>query len=77
MKKVASLAFLLCLSANVPAAACETCFGNPNDPQTQGMQAAILALLIITYATLLSIVAFFVYLAVRSRKYRQQANLET
>ncbi len=29
--------------------ACATCFGDPNDPQTQGMNSAILTLLGVTY----------------------------
>jgi len=50
------------------ASACEACVSNPEDPQTQGMQAAILTLLIITYGLLMTIVGFFVYLRLKQRK---------
>lgn len=50
------------------ASACEACVSNPDDPQTQGMQAAILTLLIITYGLLMTIVGFFFYLRLKQRK---------
>jgi len=48
--------------------ACEVCFGNPDDPQTKGMQGAILTMLFITYFTLLTIIGVFIYLFKRSRR---------
>jgi len=40
---------LLALTASAPAQACATCFGTPDDPQTQGMNMAIVTLLGVTY----------------------------
>jgi flagellar basal body-associated protein FliL len=42
--------------------ACAVCFGAPDDPQTKGVQAAIIVLLVITYLILLSIFGLFFYL---------------
>lgn len=48
--------------------ACAVCVGNPNDPQTIGMQKAILGMLVVTGGVLASFVGFFVMLIRRSRR---------
>ncbi len=51
--------------------ACEVCFGNPDDPQTKGMEAAILTLLAVTYLTLLGMIAAFVVIRLKARSGRK------
>jgi hypothetical protein len=54
------------------ALACPVCFGNPGSPQTKGVQAGILALLIVTVAVLASIAGFFfIYLRRRIRMFEE------
>jgi hypothetical protein len=54
------------------ALACPVCFGNPNSPQTKGMQAGILALLIVTVAMLTAFGGFFfIYLRRRIRMFEE------
>ncbi|MDJ0842397.1 MAG: hypothetical protein QNK37_38200 [Acidobacteriota bacterium] len=65
---LAALSLLLFSPAVVTA--CDVCFGNPEDPQTKGMAAAIITMLIVVYATLLTIIGFFVY-----RYFRRRAEL--
>lgn len=48
--------------------ACAVCVGNPNDPQTVGMNQAILGLLAITGVVLTGMAAFFVTLWRRARR---------
>lgn len=43
--------------ASLHASACSTCFGDPQDPQTHGMNAAILTLLGVTYGVFLAMFA--------------------
>ena len=62
------LSFFLFLALNSPASACGVCFGNPDSLQTQGVEAAILTLLGITYATILTIIGAFVYRRFRARR---------
>ncbi len=59
------------------ASACEVCFGNPEDPQTKGMQAAIITLLVITYVTLVTILGFFIYIFRGRARAMQQASTKT
>lgn len=47
--------------------ACATCFGAPDDPQTQGMNAAILTLLGVTYTLFLGMIAAAVVIWHKSR----------
>lgn len=58
---------LLLLSFPSAGVACEVCFGNPDDPQTKGMEAAIITLLIVTYLTLLGIIGAFVVIRFKAR----------
>ncbi len=59
---------ILCLICFSPAAlACATCYGDPDDPQTHGMNMAILFMLGVV-ATMLSLfTAFFVHLRIRAK----------
>jgi hypothetical protein len=54
------------------ALACPVCFGNPNSSQTKGMQAGILALLLVTVAMLTAFGGFFfVYLRRRIKVFEE------
>jgi hypothetical protein len=50
--------------------ACASCFGDPNDPQTHGMNAAILTLLGVTYGLFLAMFAMGFVIWRRSVKNR-------
>jgi hypothetical protein len=64
-----SIGFLLLAAASpFMATACEVCVGNPEDPQTKGMNAAIITMLIVTYGLLMTIIGFFVYLRLKKRQ---------
>ena len=55
-----------------PALACPVCFGAPNSPQTKGVQAGVLALLLVTIAVLASFAGFFfIYLRRRIRMFEE------
>jgi hypothetical protein len=71
MKRLATIAWTVALLASAsPALACPVCFGNPNSAQTKGMQAGILALLVVTVAVLGGVAAFFfIYLRRRIRMF--------
>ena len=73
MKRVAiALTAVVLLAAASPALACPVCFGNPNSSQTKGMQAGILALLLVTVAMLTAFGGFFfVYLRRRIRVFEE------
>lgn len=58
MKKFALLSLFPLLMFTQDALACATCFGTPQDAQTQGMNAAIFTLLGVT-ATVLSVAGGF------------------
>ena len=68
--------FILCFQSWTMVQACEVCFGNPDDPQTKGVQAAIITLLVITYVTLTAIIGFFIWLFRRGSRLNQ-TRLET
>lgn len=64
MKRTASiLVAVVAFASHAPAWACATCFGDPNDPQTQGFNAAILTLLGVTYGLFLGmfVAGFFIW----------------
>jgi len=62
---------LLCFLLFVgQASACEVCFGDPNDPQTKGMNGAIITMVIITYLTITGMFTFFVIAYRRARAKR-------
>lgn len=56
-------------AAAEPLLACPVCFGASDAPAVQGMQMAILALLIVTVAVLGGFAAFFIYLMRRARRF--------
>ena len=78
IRKCTRLGILLALVAVSPSTlwACETCFGNPEDPQTKGMAAAIITLLVITYLLLITIIGLFVYYLKFKKRSETQMNLE-
>lgn len=49
--------------------ACATCFGNPEAPQTQAMNMAILFMLILVAMVLTLFAAFFVHLRIRANRF--------
>ena len=54
--------FILALMRNAPSAyACATCFGAEGDPQTEGLNAAIITLLGVTYTLFIgmAVTAFY------------------
>jgi hypothetical protein len=61
---VCVLAFLTLSSA---ASACPSCYGNPDESATQGMNFAILSLLGVTSGVLVAFGAFFLQLRRRAR----------
>lgn len=58
-------ALLTAMLPGTPAYACATCFGDPEAPQTQGLNGAIVTLLGITY-TLLGGIALGVFFIIRN-----------
>lgn len=67
-KAVSVLVLAALLTAVVPGApayGCATCFGDPEAPQTQGLNGAIVTLLGITY-TLLGAIALGVFFIIRN-----------
>ena len=65
MRAFAILCLLICFS---PAAlACATCYGDPDDPQTQGMNMAILFMIGVVGTMLSLFAAFFVHLRMRAK----------
>ena len=61
-------AFALLLASALPALACSVCFGDPESPQTQGMNSAILFLLGVIGSVLAAFASMFVYWVGRSRR---------
>ena len=70
------LVLLLFLLALGQASACEVCFGDPNDPQTKGMNGAIITMVIITYLTITGMFTFFFVAYRRARAKRLAATQE-
>ena len=64
----AAFVFALVLSRPDWAWSCAVCVGNPNDPQTIGMNKAILGMLAITGGVLACLAGFFITLWRRSRQ---------
>ena len=60
-KRLLILLAVLCATAQM-AAACPSCYGDPDSPMTAGMNAAIMILLGITGSVLAAVTIFFVYL---------------
>lgn len=58
MRHVAAIAavFAANLLCHAPAWACATCFGAKDDPQTEGMNMAILTLMGVTYTLFLGMI---------------------
>jgi hypothetical protein len=73
MKRVGiALVTAVMLAAATPAFACPVCFGNPGSPQTKGVQAGVLALLLVTVSVLAGIAGFFfIYLRRRIRMFEE------
>ncbi|MBI2433412.1 MAG: hypothetical protein HYV26_11130 [Candidatus Hydrogenedentes bacterium] len=61
------IALAACAAFPPTAAACATCFGRPDDAQTQGMNAAIGALLGVTLGVLMIAGIFLSVLILRLR----------
>jgi hypothetical protein len=51
--------------------ACATCFGDPNDPATQGMNWAIISLLGVTGGVLGGIISVIISIAKKTKKFQQ------
>lgn len=67
-----ALAAVLLLGLAHPVFACPVCFGNPNSAQMKGVQAGILALLVVTVSVLSGIAGFFfIYLRRRIRMFEE------
>ena len=64
---IGSLTALLFVAAADPAFACPVCFGATDSPAVQGMQKAIVALLIVTGGVLAAFGTFFIYLMRKAR----------
>ena len=64
MRRLAALGTL----AAVAALACAVCFGDPESPQTQGMNSAILFLMGVIGSVLAAFASMFVYWVARSRR---------
>ena len=63
-----ALTLVVSLVAVGAASACSVCFGDPDDPQSHGMNMAILTLLGVTGSVLGSIVAVGTSIALRVRR---------
>ena len=69
LKHIAPLVATVCLISFPRAAyACSTCYGNPDAPQTQAMNMAILFMLFIVAIMLSSFAAFFIHLWKQARR---------
>ncbi len=78
MSALRTMLIFVVMTLAVPAArACEVCFGDPNDPQTKGMNGAIITLMIITYLTLAGLFVMFLFAWRRARAKRLAAPIET
>jgi len=65
-----ALTTVVLLGVANPVLACPVCFGNPNSSQMKGVQAGILALLVVTVSVLSGIAGFFfIYLRRRIRMF--------
>jgi heme/copper-type cytochrome/quinol oxidase subunit 2 len=53
--------------AGSPASACSVCFGDAEDPQTKGVAAAIIFMLVTTYLLLSTIIGLFVFRHFKNR----------
>lgn len=75
IQKIRKLGLVVLMVAAVtePALACPVCFGASDAPAVQGMQMAIIALLIVTVAVLGGFAAFFIYLMRRARSFDESA----
>jgi len=71
LSKILSVAALLSLSVN-SVMACPNCFGAPGDPISESIGMAIMFLLVVVTGTVGGIIAFFVSVARRTKKYEQQ-----
>ena len=58
----------LLLASALPALACAVCFGDPESPQTQGMNSAILFLMGVIGSVLAAFAPMVVYWVARSRR---------
>jgi hypothetical protein len=63
-----AVALAAAFAASPSVWACSTCFGDPNDPQSQGMNAAILTLLGVTYGVFFAMFAAGFVIWRRSRR---------
>lgn len=59
---------LMAMFVGCQALACEVCYGNPNSPQVQGMNMAILFLLVIITLVLMAIASFIAVLWYRANR---------
>ena len=71
LTKLITVTVLLALSTNA-LMACPNCFGAPGDPISKSIGFAIMFLLVIVTGTVGGIIAFFVSVARRTKKYEQQ-----
>lgn len=69
MARLFCLVLLFSFYLSVPSAqACSVCFGDPDSDLTKGLNAGVLALLIVVSMVLAGFAAFFVFIARRSSK---------
>jgi len=61
-------AAVLLLTLRLPTYACSACYGESDSPMAQGMNAGIIALLVIVGGVLGGVAAFFIYLVRRNRR---------
>ncbi len=71
VSKALSVLALLSLTMN-SVMACPNCFGAPGDPISKSIGIAIMFLLVVIMGTVGGIIAFFVSVARRTKKYEQQ-----
>lgn len=78
MKRMTALVALIACTLPGRAQACATCFGAAGDPQTEGRNAAILTLLVITYTLFMGMItaAFILWRRGRKAIAAEAANLE-
>ena len=70
-------ALVMLWACAAPGRACSTCFGDADDPQTKGIQAAIIVLLVITYLMLGAILVFFIRMIRRGARLANQNTPES
>jgi len=76
MLRIGLMGLLLPLATAAPVWACAACYGDPESPLTQGARDGVLAMVIITYMVMISMIAMFTFSVVRARRQYRSGETE-